>query len=181
MTLRTAETAGGSSDHLSFSRKGIPVLFFFSGLHSDYHRPTDDFQKINVLRAEQIVDFSRQFVMAVDDSQVPIRRAQAVVSEPVAGPASQGWLSGPLFGGLVDIAFDRSGVRFSEVLSGSPAQLAGLRPGDILVRFEGVPIRSNYEFTRELRTRRPGNQVKIVVIRDQIKRELLVRLARRTK
>ena len=181
LTLRTAETAGGSSDHLSFSRKGIPVLFFFSGLHSDYHRPTDDFQRINVLRAEQIVDFSRQFVMAVDDSQVPIRRAQAVVSEPVAGPASQGWLSGPLFGGLVDIAFDRSGVRFSEVLSGSPAQLAGLRPGDILVRFEGVPIRSNYEFTRELRTRRLGNQVKIVVIRDQIKRELLVRLARRTK
>ena len=179
LTLRTAQTAGGSSDHLSFSRKGIPVLFFFSGLHSDYHRPTDDFQRINLLRAEQIVDFSLQFVTAVDDSQVPIRRPEAVVSEPVAGPASQGWLSGPLFGGLVDIAFDGSGVRFSEVLSGSPVQLAGLRPGDILVRFEGVPIRSNYEFTRELRQRRPGDQVKIVVIRDQIKRELLVKLARR--
>ena len=179
LSLRTAETAGGSSDHLSFSRKGIPVLFFFSGLHSDYHRPTDDFQRINLLRAEQIVDFSRQFVTAVDDSQVPIRRAEAVVPEPVAGLASRGWLFGPLFGGLVDMSFDGSGVRFSEMLSGSPAQLAGLRPGDILVRFEGVPIRSNYEFTRELRRRRPGDQVKIVVIRDQIKRELQVRLSRR--
>ena len=179
LTLRRAETAGGSSDHLSFSQKGIPVLFFFSGLHSDYHRPTDDFQKINVLRAEQIVDFSRQFVTAVDEFQVLIRRPEAVMSEPVTGPASQAWLSGPLFGGLVDIAFDGSGVRFSEVLNGSPVQRAGLRPGDILVRFEGVPIRSNYEFTRELRQRRPGDQVKIVVIRGQIKRELLVRLARR--
>ena len=77
------------------------------------------------------------------------------------------------------MAFKGSGVRFSEVQSGSPAQVAGVRPGDILVRFEGVPIRSNYEFTRELRSRRPGARVKIVVIRDQIKRELLVRLAER--
>ena len=179
LTLRTAETAGGSSDHLSFNRKGIPVLFFFSGLHSDYHRPTDDFQRINVQRAEQIVDFARQFVTVVDDSRLPIRPADPVVVEPVAEPISREWLFGPLFGGLVDMAFKGSGVRFSEVLSGSPAQLAGVRPGDILVRFESVPIRSNYEFTRELRSRRPGARVKIVVIRDQIKRELLVRLAER--
>ncbi len=178
LTLRTAETAGGSSDHLSFNRKGIPVLFFFSGLHSDYHRPTDDFQRINIERAEQIVDFARQFVTAVDEARVPIRRADPVVVEPVARPGREGSF-GPLFGGLVDMAFEGSGVRFSEVLSGSPAQLAGMRPGDILVRFEGVPIRSNYEFTRELRSRRPGDRVKIVVVRDQIKRELLVSLAER--
>ncbi len=179
LTLRTAQTAGGSSDHLSFNRKGIPVLFFFSGLHSDYHRPTDDFQRINIKRAEQIVDFARQFVEVVDDSRVPIRPADPVVVEPVAEPVSREWLFGPLFGGLVDMAFEGSGIRFSEVLTGSPAQVAGIRPGDILVRFEGVPIRSNYEFTRELRSRRPGDLVKIVVIRDHIKRELLVRLAER--
>ena len=77
------------------------------------------------------------------------------------------------------MVFEGSGVRFSAALRGSPAQIGGVRSGDILVRFEGVPVRNNYEFTRELRSRHPGDTVRVVVIRNQIKRELLVRLAAR--
>ena len=178
LTLQIAETAGGSSDHLPFSRQTVPVLFFFSGLHADYHRPTDDFHRIDLDGAEQIVSLAARLVNTVDGLEWAIRRTAPDLLDRPAAPERETSF-GPLFGGLVDMVFEGSGVRFSEVLRGSPAQIGGVRSGDILVRFEGVPVRNNYEFTRELRSRHPGDTVRVVVIRNQIKRELLVRLAAR--
>ena len=66
LELKLAETVSGSSDHLSFSRRGVPVLFFFSGLHPDYHRPTDDWQKINVETSLQVVELTRSLVGGLD-------------------------------------------------------------------------------------------------------------------
>ncbi len=179
LNLHLAKTTGGSSDHLSFSRQQVPVLFFFSGLHSDYHRPSDDFHRVDVEGAEEIVAFVTRLVIELAGLEEPVRRTDPKLLQQPALKPERETRFGPMFGGLIDMAFQGSGVRFSEVLKGGGAQTAGVRAGDILVRWEGVPIRSNYEFTRELRSRRPGETVRIVVIRKQIKRELLVRLAAR--
>ena len=154
----------GSSDHLSFSAKRVPVLFFFSGLHGDYHRPSDDWQKIDVERTEQILDVVRSTL----DGILSLRQ-QLVYQDVVRRSQSSrsgGRRHGPRFGCYPDTSWELEGVRFSEIVMDSPAAKAGLQGGDVLVGFDGQTIRDLHDFTSELRRREPGDEVGVVVLRE---------------
>jgi len=154
-----------ASDHTSFVGKQIPVLFFFSGLHGDYHKPSDTWDKINAKDAARLLDMVAQTAGGIlSANELP---QFAKVEEPAHGGTASGGGSGygPYFGSVPDFA-QVEGVKFADVRPGSPADKAGLRAGDIMIRFGDNPIKNLYDFTYALRARSAGDTVTVVVQRD---------------
>jgi hypothetical protein len=161
--------AGGysASDHTSFVAKKIPVLFFFSGLHSDYHKPSDTWEKINAPGAAHLLDFIDDVALKIDSE--PARTAfVTVVEDQAAGHATGGGGSGygPYFGSIPDFGQETNGVKFSDVRPGSPAAKAGFKAGDVLVQFGTMPIKNLYDFTDALRRSKVGDVVEVKVMRE---------------
>jgi len=154
----------GSSDHLSFSSKKIPVLFFFSGLHSDYHRPSDDWEWINVQTSQQILEVVRSTVHRLLELNQSFQYVE--VNRGPERARRRGGRRRTWFGSLPDTAWSLGGVRFEQILGETPAARAGLKDGDVLVRFDGRTIRSLREFIRALGTKSPGDEVDVAVLRD---------------
>ncbi len=153
-----------SSDHTSFVAKKIPVLFFFSGLHSDYHKPSDTWEKIDPVAATRLLDVVGATLEQLADAEE--RPAFIVVAEdkPAGGPGGSGY--GPYFGSIPDFGEVENGVKFSDVRPGSPAAKAGLKAGDILVQFGDKAIKNLYDFTDALRRSKVGEVVEVKVLRD---------------
>ncbi|HSM87210.1 MAG TPA: M28 family peptidase [Candidatus Limnocylindrales bacterium] len=153
-----------SSDHTSFVSKKIPVLFFFSGLHSDYHKPSDTWDKINAGAAVHLLAMVEKATEELDAA--PERPVFKVVAEdkPVGGGGGGGY--GAYFGSIPDFGQVENGVKFSDVKPGSPAAKAGLKGGDVLVQFGNMPIKNLYDFTDALRRGKPGDVVEVTVLRD---------------
>ena len=159
-------SAGGysASDHTSFVTKHIPVLFFFSGLHSDYHKPSDTWEKINPQAAARLVDVVGN--TGLELAEAPDRPSFVAVVEdkPLAGGSGGGY--GPYFGSIPDFGQVENGVKFSDVKPASPAEKAGLKAGDILVQFGDKPIKNLYDFTDALRRSKVGDVIDVTVLRD---------------
>ncbi len=159
-------SAGGysSSDHTSFLAKKIPVLFFFSGLHADYHKPSDTWDKINAPSAARLLDLVGN--VAVQLASAPDPPAFQVVAEdkPPSGGGGSGY--GPYFGSIPDFGQTENGVKFSDVKPNSPAAKAGLKAGDIMIQFGDKPIKNLYDFTDALRRSKVGDVVEVKVLRD---------------
>src|SRR5271165_6689433 len=160
-------SAGGysASDHTSFVAKKIPVLFFFSGLHADYHKPSDTWDKINAPSAAQLLDMVSDVALQLDSSPAPPVFVTVAEDRPIGGISGGGGY-GPYFGSIPDFGEVKDGVRFSDVRPGSPAAKAGLRAGDILVQFGDKPIHNLYDFTDALRRSKVGEVVEVKVMRD---------------
>jgi S1-C subfamily serine protease len=139
------------------------VLFFFSGLHSDYHKPSDTWDKINSEAAVRLLDLVENVSGKL--AAAPERPVFVTVVEdkPVAGG---GGGYGPYFGSIPDFGQVENGVKFSDVKPGSPAAKAGLKAGDVLVQFGDRPIKNLYDFTDALRRSKVGDVVEVQVLRD---------------
>jgi membrane-associated protease RseP (regulator of RpoE activity) len=158
-------SAGGysSSDHTSFVTKKIPVLFFFSGLHSDYHKPSDTWDKINGPSAARLLDMVESVAVQLANADRPPAFQVVAEEKPIAGG---GGGYGPYFGSIPDFGQVENGVKFSDVRPNSPAAKAGLKAGDILVQFGDKPIKNLYDFTDALRRSKVGDVVEVKVLRD---------------
>lgn len=174
----------GSSDHTSFTTKQIPVLFFFSGLHADYHKPSDTWDKIDAPDAVRVLDLVADVTdHLIDGSPRPqfVRVAETQAPQEVATPhaskVSGGY--GPDFGSIPDFTELPNGVRFADIRPGSPAAKAGLKAGDILTEFDGKPIQNLYDFTYALRASHPGQEVLVKVLRGNQTIEAKVLLTER--
>ena len=163
LKVKTTQSGYGSSDHMSFYLKNLPVLFFFSGLHADYHRPSDTWEKINAAGAAKILNMVALIAFRLDtmDAHPQFTRVQ----EPVM-PAGGGSGYGAYFGSVPDFTDDVKGVRFADVRPNSPAAKGGLKAQDILIQFAGKEISNLEDFTYMLRTHKPGETVEVVVLRD---------------
>jgi hypothetical protein len=162
----------GSSDHTSFTAKQVPVLFFFSGLHADYHKPSDTWDKIDAPDAVHLLDMVRDVTDHLTDNsprpqfaRVAEPQAPGETANPHSGSAGAVSGYGPDFGSIPDFTELPNGVRFSDVRPGSPAAKAGFKGGDILVEFDGKPIQNLYDFTYALRAKKPGQEVLVRVLR----------------
>ncbi|MGD8318816.1 MAG: M28 family peptidase [Gemmatimonadota bacterium] len=159
----------GPSDHASFTAAGIPVLHFFTNTHADYHRPTDDWQKIDGDGIDRIAELATGITrrLAGGGAQVAMSLTPVKQERPAApaeGEASRGY--GPYFGSIPDMTPRDFGVRLTGVREDSPAAKAGLEGGDVIVEFDGKPISDIYAYTYALRDKKPGDVVKVVVERD---------------
>ena len=167
-----------SSDHTSFVIGRVPSLFFFSGLHSDYHKPSDTWEKINsgsaVRLLDVVADVAEQIAGAND------RMAFVTVAEdrPLAHAGGGGGY-GPYFGSIPDFGEIENGVRFADVRPGSPAAKAGLKGGDIMTQFGDKQIKNLYDFTDALQRRKVGDVVEVTVQRDGKPMTVQVKLEQR--
>src|SRR5579862_2933504 len=163
-----SEAGYGSSDHTSFTAKQVPVLFFFSGLHADYHKPSDTWDKIDApdaARVLQLVAEVGEDLREASDRPLFVRVKEPEHPGDVAGSASGHSGYGPDFGSIPDFGEGVKGVKFADIREGSPAARAGLKPGDVLVEFDGKPIQNLYDFTYALRAKKPGDEVMVKVMR----------------
>ncbi len=163
----------GGSDHESFYLKKVPVLFPFTGLHNDYHRPTDDTERINFPGMLRIVDFGE--LLLLDLARRPSRPV-FVAAEPSKNPHAAGMPSGgtdparagmgAYLGTVPDYGAEDQGVKLADVREDSPASRGGIKGGDTIVGFAGKPISSIYDYTDSLGRQKPGDKVEVIVKRD---------------
>jgi len=184
LSVSKAPDGYGPSDHSSFYGEGIPVLHFFSNTHVDYHRPSDDWWKINVDGLERIGELTTRVarrLAAGGANAVPLTAIQQEQPAPQAPGASSSSSSGygPYLGTIPDMTPRDFGLRITGVSEGSPAQAGGLQGGDVVVEFDGKEIGDIYAYTYALREKKPGDEVVIVVERDGERISLNVTLGER--
>ena len=167
----------GPSDHSSFYARGIPVLHLFTDLHEDYHRATDDADKVSAAGVGRVVGLAERVVRAIADRDA--RLTPVRVSRP-APVATAGRARDVYLGSIPDMsAPETPGVRLTGVRADSPADRAGLKAGDIIVEFDGKTVKDLYGYTDALQARKPGDTVQIVVLRDGERVALSATLGRR--
>lgn len=161
LVLDASDQGGfGSSDHFSFTVKSVPVLFFFSGLHSDYHRPSDTWDKINQDDAADLLKVVSLIATELTSGESRPKFVKVEMPRQTASAsASAGGGYGAYFGSVPDMGNTEGGFRITDVREGSPAALAGLKGGDQIVEFAGKPIGNLYDFTYALRQHKPGDEV----------------------
>lgn len=164
LKLDLSEQGGyGSSDHMSFNIKQVPVLFFFSGLHGDYHKPSDTWEKITQNETATLLtlvaDVATRLIGTGERPQYV--RLGTASAHGMASASVSGSGYGPYFGSVPDMSESPGGAKISDVRDGSPAQKAGLRGGDVIVEFGGKPVGNLVDFTVALRAFKPGDEITV--------------------
>lgn len=152
----------GPSDQSSFYGKKIPVLFFFTGTHSDYHKPSDDADKINSNGEAKVVKYVFDIATAIVNS--PAKPDYVSVERKDTGRMGG---SRVYVGTVPDFAGDVDGYKLGGVTDGSPAAKAGLKAGDIIIQFGDKKISNIYDFTYALGNYVPGDKVNVLVKRGE--------------
>jgi membrane-associated protease RseP (regulator of RpoE activity) len=153
-------TGLGPSDHASFYRQKVPVLFFYTGDHPDYHKPTDDVERINVDGMLAITDFVTDIVSRLDDAAT-----RPSYRETTRGRRNSQEAARPYLGCVPDASRQADGVGVLSVAADSPAAQAGLRAGDVLVKLGDTDVRTLEDLNRALRQHKPGDSVTLGVQR----------------
>ena len=184
LTIGKAPDGYGPSDHSSFFGKGIPVLHFFSNTHVDYHRPSDDWDKINGEGLDRITELTtgvaRRLSAGGDRTVTLSANPQPQPSAPGGGSEStRSAYGGVYLGSIPDMTPRDFGLRLTGVRENSPAERGGLRAGDVIVEFDGREITDIYAYTYALQDKRPGDEVRVVVERDGERVTLTVVLGER--
>lgn len=193
LKLSTNSKGGlGPSDHMSFGLKKVPVLFFFSGVHLDYHRPTDTADKVNYDGIESVVTLGQRVVTALTKAEKEqyvgkfdstgifgMMSGGGPTTNPAAGSPSRS--TGASLGVIPDYDEGVNGVRISGASEGSPAARAGLQAKDTLVGWNGKPISNINDLMARLTEGKPGDQVKVKVLRDGKEVELDATLGERRR
>lgn len=175
--LKKVKLGAANSDHASFYNAKIPALHLFTGIHSDYHRPSDDSDKINVEGMQITTDFSEDLVARLVALSERPAYIQLKSNDPHAGlnlPASKG--ATPYLGTVPDYAAEEEGAKLQDVISGGPADKAGMKAGDLIVELAGVPVKNVETYAQTLYAQEPGKEIDIVVLRDGERKTLKVKL-----
>ncbi len=166
LRLDYSESSMSGSDHASFNEKHIPILFFFTGLHADYHRPSDTADKVNAPGAIRVLSLAYELATDIANEPSRLQYTEVHQQQPRGSTAgSPGSAYGPYFGSVPDFRDDLNGVLFADVRPDSPAAKAGLRSGDLMIQFDGKEIKNLYDFTYALQIKKPGDVVVVVVQR----------------
>ena len=155
--------AAGSSDHLSFALAKIPTFFFFTGLHADYHKPSDTADKINGAGMAMVADYAHSVAMDLASSdQVP-----AFDPETAKLPAGKGMGGVKVsFGVIPDYAEHTDGFHINGVMPGSSAEAIGLKSGDIILMFAARPVKTIHDYMDALTAGKAGDSVVVKWLRD---------------
>jgi len=171
--LNLVKDGYGPSDHAQFYSKNIPVLHFFTGIHSDYHKPSDDYDKINYQGQKRILDFIAKLIFELDKAK---GRPQFVKAEPQQRSARGFRVT---LGIVPDYSEEVQGMKVGDVRTGTPAEKAGIKPGDVIVKLGGREIKNIYDYTYALGDFNPGDEVEVVVLRDGEKLSFKVKFEER--
>ncbi|MET0486600.1 MAG: M28 family peptidase [Candidatus Rokuibacteriota bacterium] len=159
----------GPSDHSRFYTAGTPVLFFHTGSHPDYHRPGDTADKIDAAGMARIAALGGRIAERLATGDRPV---YATVARPQGDRRERGAGASPVFFGVRgEGQAESDGLRLAEIVVGSAAARAGLREGDVLVRFAERPVDSFDDLLAALRGRQPGDAVRVLYVREGIEHD----------
>ncbi|MCU0339249.1 MAG: M20/M25/M40 family metallo-hydrolase [Spirosomaceae bacterium] len=168
MAFKIDSSGAGASDHTSFYVKKIPVLFFFTGVHADYHRPSDDTNLINFEGEAKILEAVAGIVESVD--KVPNRLEYRETAMPMARSMS----FKVTMGLLLDYSFNGPGIKVDGVSKNRPAEAAGLKGGDLVLRLDKFMLNTIYDYMGALGKFEKGQTVEAEVQRGSEKLTLKV-------
>ena len=159
--LAMSDGGSGGSDHQAFLNKNIPVLFFFTGTHSDYHKPSDDVDKINFDGERKVVNYV--FDIANEIQKLETRPDYVKVVEQAQRPTGKARVT---VGTVPEFGYNGSGYKISGTTEGSPAAKAGLKAGDIIIKFGPKKVDNIYDFMYAVQDYKAGDKVDVVILRD---------------
>jgi hypothetical protein len=161
--LQLQEDPYQPTDVATFNASSVPSLSFFTGAHTDYHKPSDTPDKIDYDDLDRIVDFAAAIVRRLDQTDAPPQFTK--VQETAQAGAGRAGVR--VFTGTIpDYASDAKGLLLSGVIGGGPAEQAGLRKGDVIVEIAGQTITNIYDYTYALDVLKIGQPAKVVYMRD---------------
>ena len=155
----------GPSDQSSFYAAGRPVLHIFTDLHDDYHRTTDDWQRIDPEGFRRVANFTLGLVTAIANRPTRLTPVEVAPPSHAIGSTTGAPAYGTYLGTIPDMTDNPGGVRLLGVRAGSPAEQAGLRGDDIITRLGEMDIPDLQAMTNALRSHEPGDTVDIVIRR----------------
>ena len=158
-TISTSADGFGPSDHSSFYSKERPVLFIFTGLHSDYHRPTDTWDKINYEGEASVLHFVESALRAISHTTAKPDFIKVKSTTQTTGGFKVS------IGIIPDYSDHPKGLKITGVREGGPAEKAGLQADDIITHFGTTTIKNIYDYTAVLGQTKAGEKLKIVVLR----------------
>lgn len=174
--LTLSEDGYGPSDHASFYLKQVPVLFFWTGTHSDYHKPSDTADKIDYEAQARIVSLVLQIVRSVDAMQ---NRPVFTVAKSQPSARATGFRVS--LGTIPNYADSNEGLKLDGVREDSPAAKAGLKAGDVITRLAGRDVRNVYDYTYALGEMKAGQEYEVEILRDGKPLKLKIIPAARTQ
>jgi hypothetical protein len=184
VTSRMIPDALESSDQKSFIDRGVPAVQVFTDAHTDYHRPGDTVEAVDGAGLVKVATFVKEGIGYLAEREEPLTDTISTTGGPPSGaPGSAG---GPSpsgrrvsFGTVPDFAFPGPGVKVASVVPGSPAEIAGVQAGDVLLRFAGQGVESLRGYSEILKGLEPGQTIGVVLDRGGEERMLEATLAPR--
>jgi len=167
--LTMSEDGLGPSDHSSFYLKQIPVLFFFTGAHNDYHKPSDTFEKINYTDEARILTLVTRIIRDLDAAE---KRPTYVAVKSSSTPRAGGFRV--FVGTIPNYADSTNGLLIDGVRDDSPAAKAGIKAGDRVVKIGDREIKNVYDYTYALGEMKAGQEYVFEVVRGNEKLSLKV-------
>src|SRR5436190_10498592 len=159
--LQLNEDGFGPSDHSSFYGKQIPVLFFFTGTHLDYHKPSDTADKINYSGEANLINYVASIAKSVDENRT--RPTYAVAKSSNTGGRTTFSIS---LGTIPSYADSTDGMELDGVRDGSPAAKAGLKKGDKVIKLAGKDVKNVYDYTDAMSGMKPDIEYEVVITRS---------------
>ena len=157
--LVLSESGVGPSDHTSFYLQDIPVLHFFTGQHEDYHKPSDDFDKLNYEGMEMITDYILSVIYDLDDdAKLAFRKTKNESEETPRFKVA--------LGVMPDYLYDGNGMRIDGVTDGRPAAAAGLQKGDVVIQLGDSTVTDMMSYMRALSIFEEGDAAEVIVNRN---------------
>lgn len=170
--LVSTKTGSGPSDHSSFNSKKIPVLYFTTGVHSEYHTPADSAALVNINGLAKVTDF---IATLITHSVTPSFNPKYIQLEESSMPSRNSFKV--TLGIIPDFTYDKGdGFRIGPVSDGRPAQKAGLLEGDIIVEMGGRKIANIYDYMSALGQIKKGEIVEVCFIRDGSQKNVKIEL-----
>lgn len=158
----------GPSDHTSFYLKDIPVLHFFTGQHTDYHKPSDDSPLVNYDGIVQVAGVIENLVASIDKMPLTFQKTKDESNQRANSFKVT-------MGVMPDYVFSGEGMRVDAVLENRPAAAAGMQKGDIILQIGSIPVKDVHEYMKALGTFEKGQETEVTVLRGQEKIQLKVK------
>ena len=175
LSIGKTESSIAASDQTSFYIKNIPSIMFFTGVHSDYHRPSDDWEKINYPGEAATIGFIQQFLETIANQTQPIDFRKIAESNG-ANESNHKYGSNVWFGIIPNFEDEPLGFKIAGTSPGCPAEKAGFKENDIITKIGDAQIKNINDFMYSLRDFKAGDSVKVLFLREGKPREAMVKL-----
>jgi len=162
--IETVSEELDSSDQKSFQKAGVPAVQLFTGPHPDYHRPTDTFDKIDPEGLVKVASVTKEVIEYLSSIAEPLKATISAEGKAGSRPERERKVS---LGIIPDFVFNGTGCRLAGVIADSPAEQAGLREGDIVIRINSADINKLKDLSDILKSLSPGDRVSIIFMRGK--------------